>query len=98
MEKLLLAVLPTGAPKFVITEINGETGEKVASSINEDGGKAISMPTDVSDSKAVDLMVEKTLDQLGKPTVLINKAGIAVFGPPLEITDEDWKKLFFSGS
>jgi len=80
--------------KIVIAEINGETGEKVASSIKEEGGKAISIPTDVSDSKAVDLMVEKTLGQLGKPTVLINNAGIAVFGPPLEITDEDWKKCF----
>ena len=80
--------------KIVIAEINGETGEKVASIINEEGGKAISIPTDVSDSKAVDLMVEKTLEQLGKPTVLINNAGIAVFGPPLEITDEDWKKCF----
>ena len=80
--------------KIVIAEINGETGEKVASSINEEGGKAISIAIDVSDSKAVDLMVEKTLEQLGKPTVLINNAGIAVFGPPMEIT-ERLEEMFF---
>ena len=39
-------------------------------------------------------MVSETLDHFGKPTVLINNAGIAVFGQPLEITEEDWKKCF----
>ncbi len=80
--------------KVAIAEINKETGDSVAASINESGGTAISIPTDVSDSKAVDSMVDQTLDQLGKPTILINNAGIAVFGPPLEISDEDWQKCF----
>ena len=80
--------------KVVIADINPDTGVNVAKSINESGGNAISITTDVSDSKAVDKMVSETLDHFGKPTVLINNAGIAVFGPPLEITEEDWKKCF----
>ena len=80
--------------KVVIADINPDTGVNVAKSINESGGNAISITTDVSDSKAVDKMVSETLDHFGKPTVLINNAGIAVFGPPLEITEEDWKNVF----
>ena len=80
--------------KVVIADINPDTGVNVAKSISESGGNAISITTDVSDSKAVDKMVSETLDHFGKPTVLINNAGIAVFGPPLEITEEDWKKCF----
>jgi NAD(P)-dependent dehydrogenase (short-subunit alcohol dehydrogenase family) len=80
--------------KVAIAEINPETGKSIAKSINDSGGTAISIPIDVSDSQAVDAMVDKVVDKLGKPTVLVNNAGIAVFGPPLEITDEDWQKCF----
>ena len=41
--------------KVVIADINPDTGVNVAKSINESGGNAISITTDVSDSKAVDL-------------------------------------------
>ena len=64
--------------KVAIAEINPETGKSIAKSINDSGGTAISIQTDVSDSQAVDAMVDKVVDKLGKPTVLVNNAGIAV--------------------
>jgi NAD(P)-dependent dehydrogenase (short-subunit alcohol dehydrogenase family) len=37
-------------------------------------------------------LVTQTIDQLGSPDVLVNNAGIAVFGDPMQITDADWAR------
>lgn len=80
--------------KVAIAELDADTALSVADSIVKDGGEAIGVQTDVSDSKAVENMVKEIIEKLGKPSVLVNNAGIAVFGAPLDITDEDWRKCF----
>jgi len=80
--------------KVVIADINSAAAQPVADSIVQEGGEAIAIQTDVSDSTAVANMVDEVVEKLGKPSVLINNAGIAVFGPPLEISDDDWRKCF----
>jgi NAD(P)-dependent dehydrogenase (short-subunit alcohol dehydrogenase family) len=37
-------------------------------------------------------MVEATIAAFGPPDVLVNNAGIAVFGDPLRIDDDDWRR------
>ena len=39
-------------------------------------------------------MVSQTLDTFGIPDVLINNAGINVFGEPLDMPDSEWKRAF----
>ena len=69
--------------------------DEVAAEVEELGGKALAMSTDVSDSSQVDRMVVHTLERFGKIDVLINNAGRTsenVHAPIWEITDEQWRE------
>ena len=77
-----------------VAELDPSTGAAVAGAIAAAGGRAIAIPTDVADEAAVAAMVERTATELGPPDVLVNNAGIAVFGNPLEITRADWQRCF----
>ncbi len=48
---------------------------------------------DVSDSKAVDAMVETVVKRFGRLDILVNNAGIFEGGDPGEITDQQWRKV-----
>ena len=50
--------------KVIIAEINSESGIKVADEINNNGGKAHFIETDVASSSSVKSMVEKTVSIL----------------------------------
>lgn len=69
--------------------------EETVAEIEENGGRAIAISTDVTKSEQVDNMVEKTLSEFGRVNILVNNAGaIKEFFniPLLEITDEQWRR------
>lgn len=76
----------------VIAERELERGETVAASLRQTGARAVAIRTDVADASSVEAMVAETVATLGAPDVLVNNAGIAVFGDPLAITDADWQR------
>lgn len=78
--------------QVVIADINESAGLKAAQEINEDGGKAISIPTDVSDEQQVHSMVEETVQRLGYVDILVNNAGITVHKELIELDREAWDR------
>lgn len=68
--------------------------EETAEGVRERGGKALVVPTDVTDTNQVNNLIEKSLAEMGRIDVLINNAGI-VRGERAktmwEISDEDWR-------
>ena len=68
--------------------------EKTAAGVRERGGKALVVKTDVTDTVQVNLLIEKTLAEMGRIDVLINNAGIVRGEKPKsmwEISDQDWR-------
>jgi meso-butanediol dehydrogenase / (S,S)-butanediol dehydrogenase / diacetyl reductase len=55
--------------------------------------KSLVHPGDVSDEAYVKRLLEDTVNKFGKLDVLINNAGMAIFGPFAQTTTQDWRKV-----
>jgi 3-oxoacyl-[acyl-carrier protein] reductase len=56
-------------------------------------GQAASFPTDISRETEVISLVHNTVERFGRLDMLINNAGIGVFGPLVETTVEQWDRV-----
>ena len=64
--------------------------EKVVHKISENGGQAIAVKADVSDSHAVDAMVAEITEQYGEIDILVNNAALATIkGDTLSLPIEE---------
>ena len=74
--------------------LNGRREQKLRETIKGVGAaKSLVHPGDVSDEEYVKRLVEDTVDKFGKLDVLVNNAGMAIFGPFAKTTTKDWRKL-----
>jgi meso-butanediol dehydrogenase/(S,S)-butanediol dehydrogenase/diacetyl reductase len=77
-----------------IVTLNGRREHKLRETIaGFDAAKSLVHPGDVSDEEYVKRLVEDTVSQFGKLDVLVNNAGMAIFGPFAKTTTQDWRKL-----
>lgn len=65
----------------------------VAEAIRTAGGRALAVPTDVSQDAQVEALVDETVGQLGPVDILVNAAGVAAFGPVAGAKPEDWDAM-----
>jgi NAD(P)-dependent dehydrogenase (short-subunit alcohol dehydrogenase family) len=64
--------------RVAIAEIDSDRGRQVAGQVEETGGEAVFVQTDVTDADSVRGAVEETVRRFGKLDVLFNSAGGAV--------------------
>src|SRR5271170_7585778 len=77
--------------KVAVADIDFPAAEAVAGSLTPQG-PALAVSVDVSSKDAVRRMVAEVVEELGPPDVLINNAGVNVFGEPLASTEADWRR------
>jgi NADP-dependent 3-hydroxy acid dehydrogenase YdfG len=65
----------------------------VAGEIRERDGRALAVPTDVTQDGAVEALVEQTLSHLGRLDVLVTSAGTAAFGAVADSKPADWDTM-----
>jgi 3-oxoacyl-[acyl-carrier protein] reductase len=65
----------------------------VQSEIEALGGQAATFPTDVSREPEVAALVRHTVERWGRLDILINNAGMGIFGPLAETTTEQWDQM-----
>jgi NAD(P)-dependent dehydrogenase (short-subunit alcohol dehydrogenase family) len=68
--------------KVVVGDINYESAEEVAAAIGEEGGEAMAVKLDVTDSASIQAMVDKVLERFGSIDVLVNNAGMDLHFEP----------------
>ena len=68
--------------------------EKTAQAIQHDS-RVLLVPTDVSDSKAVEHLFNKTVEKYGRVDLLFNNAGTNTLNSILleDLSDEDWQRV-----
>jgi NAD(P)-dependent dehydrogenase (short-subunit alcohol dehydrogenase family) len=83
--------------KLLLPDINEEAAEKTAREINEEGGTAAAMYTDISEEKCTLEVAEKVMSLYGRVDILLNDAGLisGIDPRPWDMWTVDlWDKIF----
>ena len=67
--------------------------EALAEEIQDAGGRALVVSTDVTDEAQVAALFQKTTDAFGRVDILVNNAGIGGAGPTEELSLEVWQRV-----
>lgn len=78
-------VVPTGRRTELV--------EKTADEIQESGGRALSIPCDVTDRESLQRVLSATIDKFGRADILVNSAGRTKRTPTLEVSNEEWESI-----
>ena len=86
---IALALAEAGA-EVVVTARSQAALEETAAAIRQQGRRALAIPCDVRDPRAVAAVVDRTMAEFGRIDVLVNNAGGGEFKPLLETSEEEW--------
>ena len=67
--------------------------EAVAREIEQAGGRALALPTDVRHEGAVEALARRVLGEWQRVDVLVNAAGVATFAPVTDSKLDDWDQM-----
>ena len=76
--------------RVALTGRNEVRGQQVAKKVEEEGGTAIFIRSDVCAAEDCHQTVEETIRALGAVDILFNNAGVSYSGTVLECSEEDW--------
>lgn len=76
----------------VVVDRNEETARETAETIVREGGRAISVRADVSQTEDIQRMFAETIHAFGKLNIVFNNAGIVKQGRVEDSTEQDWEE------
>lgn len=83
--------------KLIVAARNESAVHALAKRINEDGGEALGVPTDVGDRAAVLALRDAAMARFGRIDTWVNDAAAATFGKLEEHSIEDHRQVFETG-
>jgi NADP-dependent 3-hydroxy acid dehydrogenase YdfG len=67
--------------------------ERLADEIEGDGGRALVLPTDVTDADQAKAAVQQAVADLGRLDTVVNNAGVMLLGPMAEAPLNEWQRM-----
>ena len=67
--------------------------ERLVEQIDDAGGRALAIESDVTDRAQAEALVERTVKELGRLDTVVNNAGVMLLGPALEAPIEEWERM-----
>ncbi len=78
---------------IAVFDLDAEAARSAAAEVEATGVPAIGVHADVTDREMLARGVEAVREQLGRPTILVNNAGLDGFDRFLSITPELWQRI-----
>jgi len=79
-----------GATVVVNYNASADAAQQVVDAITAQGGKALAVKADVSQTAEADHLIKAAIDQYGKIDILVNNAGVTRDGLIMMMKEEDW--------
>ncbi|WP_407374613.1 SDR family NAD(P)-dependent oxidoreductase [Methanobrevibacter sp.] len=80
--------------KVVVTGRNEERAKEVVDDIKAAGGEAIYVIADMANMDDVEKIFDATMEEYGTVDILFNNAGMLSMSPLMELTIEEWNRVF----
>lgn len=87
------ALLAREGARVVLADVDEERGKETLTLIEEDGGEALFVKTDVSKPADVKAAVDEAVDGYGRLDVLHNNVGIALGASVVDTTEDLWNRV-----
>lgn len=91
--RALCEVLGVYGAQVLVTDINTERAEQVASAIHDAGGRARAAHLDVTRAGDIQKLVEQTEKEYGRLDYMFNNAGIALMGEVRDMSLEQCRRI-----
>jgi NAD(P)-dependent dehydrogenase (short-subunit alcohol dehydrogenase family) len=77
----------------VAADIDEAAAQRTCSVITSHGAPAVAAQVDVASAASMEQFASRVRAEAGVPDIVVNNAGIAIVGPFLDHTEEDWDRI-----